>query len=57
MKKNKNKKKICPFLDCECLEDGCMLFHEEFGRCEIALLVYNTYCAANELKKCNARKD
>jgi len=57
MKKNKNKKKICPFLDCECLEEGCMLFHEEFGRCEIALLVYNTYCAANELKKCNSRKD
>jgi hypothetical protein len=56
-KKNKNNKKICPFLDCECLEAGCMLYHEEFGRCFIDILLYNIYCLMTELKKLNARKE
>jgi len=56
-KKNKNTKKICPFLDGECLGAGCMLYHEEFGRCLIDLLIFNIYCLTAEIRKLNPQKD
>jgi len=56
-KKNTRQKKICPFVDGECLETGCQLYHEEFSRCLIDLLVFNIYKLIMELQKYNNGKD
>ena len=50
-KKNKNQAKICPMLDRECLKSGCMLYHEDFERCDVPLLIYNIVALTAETKK------
>jgi len=57
-KRNNNKKiKHCPFIDAECLQDGCMLYHENFDRCHVDLLAINLYNATVEMKKLNNKRD
>ena len=56
-KKNPRQKKICPFIDGECLETGCQIYHEEFDRCYIDLLAINLYNATVEMKKLNNKRD
>jgi hypothetical protein len=38
-----NPKKICPFLDRECLKEQCEIHHADFDKYDINLLVYNLY--------------
>lgn len=55
-KKNTKQKKICPFVEGECLETGCQLYHEEFSRCLIDLLTFNLYSLASEMRKYNNKE-
>ena len=57
-KRNNNRnKKHCPFIDAECLQDDCMLYHEDFDRCYVDLLAINLYNATVEMKKLNKKRD
>ena len=51
LNKKKNKTKICPFLDRACLKSDCMIYHEEFDRCMIDLLMYNLFSLTAGVKK------
>lgn len=50
-KKNKNSSdlKMCPFFDEMCKGSDCMLYHEQFERCELALMNYNIFKLAEAL--------
>jgi hypothetical protein len=48
--KRNNTKKICPFLDRECLKEQCEIHHVDFDKCDIGLLVYNLYALITALK-------
>lgn len=50
MKFKKNERKRCPFFQEDCLQNGCMLYHEEFDKCEVNLITYNAYILAKQLK-------
>ncbi len=38
-----NDIKRCPFFQKECLQNQCMIYHEEFARCKFDLIIYNMY--------------
>jgi hypothetical protein len=46
---DENNNKTCPFLDCQCLREGCQLFYKECNNCQINLLSYNLYRLHNDL--------
>lgn len=55
MRKNKNKKKtddlkLCPFFDEKCKGSDCMIFHEQFEKCTLELLAWNTFALKEALK-------
>jgi len=39
----KENVKICPFLKQPCVRTNCGIYHENFKRCQIDLIVYNLY--------------
>jgi hypothetical protein len=45
--------RICPFLDRDCLKQGCEIHNETLDRCEIGLVVYNLYQLKETLKDLN----
>ena len=51
--KQQEQKLYCPFIEEECIEAGCRLYHKEFDRCLIDLVAFNTYALAAEMKKYN----
>jgi len=42
--------KNCPFNEDKCLGPGCMIFHEQFGRCQIELLTFNLFRLTSALQ-------
>ena len=49
-KKNSATKKMCPLLGEVCLGDGCMIYHEQFDRCEIGLMNLNLHTLKEAIK-------
>jgi len=50
--RNKNdKKKLCPFIQKQCVSEECAIFNEKFDRCEWGLMVYNLYLVQERLKQ------
>jgi len=49
-KKKNNEVKICPLLDRECIKERCEIYHVEFDRCMVDLLVYNMYNLSTVIK-------
>ena len=45
-----NKVKFCPFLDKQCIQEECAIYHDKFDKCEIDLLTYNLYLVGERLK-------
>lgn len=50
MKFKKNERKKCPFFQEDCLQNDCMLFHEEFKRCQIDLGTFNLFLLVKQLE-------
>jgi len=42
--------KNCPFTEGKCQGVACMLFHEQFGRCQIELLTFNLFKLTSALQ-------
>ena len=51
-KKNSATKplKHCPFIDNKCLGSDCMIYHDQFGRCQIELLTFNLFRLTSALQ-------
>lgn len=45
-----NKIKFCPFLDKQCIQEDCAIYHEQFGKCSIEILTYNLWLVGDRLK-------
>jgi hypothetical protein len=52
MKRNtgNNKVKFCPFLDKQCIQADCAIYHEQFAKCQVDILTYNVWLLSNNLK-------
>lgn len=48
-KKNNNKNGLCPFLQEECVKGECMVYHNDFDKCQIELLGYNMFKLSNAI--------
>lgn len=46
-----NQLKHCPFVDEKCLGSGCMIFHEQFQRCGIDLMGFNTFVLGSKIQQ------
>ena len=44
-----NKVKFCPFLDKQCIQEECAIYHEMFEKCQIDTLTYNIWLLSNKL--------
>lgn len=51
MRKKSLDLKMCPFLDERCVGAKCMIFNEQFERCEIGLLAYNLFVLSKSIKE------
>ena len=43
------KVKFCPFLDKQCIQNECAIYHEMFEKCQIDTLTYNIWLLSNKL--------
>jgi hypothetical protein len=48
--------RICPFLDRDCLKQGCEIHNETLDRCEIGLVVYNLYQLTGAIKNLSEKQ-
>ena len=59
--RKKNKKssdlKMCPFFDEMCKGSDCMIFHEQFEKCDIDLLVWNLFALKEAMNNQNLEKN
>jgi hypothetical protein len=53
VRKARKSIRICPFLDRDCLKQGCEIYNETLDRCEIGLVVYNLYQLKEKIKELN----
>lgn len=35
--------RLCPFFQENCKKDECMLFHAQFGKCNVEIVGYNLF--------------
>lgn len=49
-KKKADQVKHCPFIDEKCRGGECMIFHEQFEKCTLELLAWNTFALKEALK-------
>jgi hypothetical protein len=50
VRKTRKPNRLCPFLDRDCLKQGCEIYNETLDRCEIGLTAYNLYQLAIAIK-------
>ncbi len=43
--------KSCPFIEHECLKEGCQIYNERLNRCEIGLMAYNLFLLSDVMKR------
>lgn len=53
----KDVEKKCPFSGEVCLQKECKLHHDEFGKCQFEVLVYNDYRNFRMLEEINKKMD
>ena len=51
MRKKTVDLKMCPSLDEKCIGTKCMVFNEQFERCEIGLIAYNLFGLAKAIRE------
>lgn len=56
VRKNRKPNRLCPFLDKDCLKQGCEIYNEVLDRCEIGLTVYNLYQLTGAIKELNEKQ-
>ena len=50
MRKKKNDKKKCPFIDDICLEEGCKIYNERLDNCELYILSFNLFKLCKQIE-------
>ena len=56
VRKTRKPNRLCPFLDRDCLKQGCEIYNETLDRCDISLTAYNLYQLATAIKGMNEKQ-